>query len=115
MLGEKAFSKQVLTQHLDNLEEVQQSHEFEVANLMAENMLLREKLGLKSTEHTQQVMFQNMEKPEPKKKPKRGRNAFQEIVYSSSSSSSYYYSYSYYCYKAWRRKGVMAWEAKKSP
>ena len=24
-----------------------------------------------------QVMFQNMEKPEPKKKPKRGRNAFQ--------------------------------------
>lgn len=34
---------------------MQQSHEFEVANLMAENMLLREKLGLKSTEHTQRL------------------------------------------------------------
>lgn len=40
---------------MENLDEVQQSHEFEVANLMAENMLLREKLGLKSTEHTQRL------------------------------------------------------------
>lgn len=34
---------------------------------MAENMLLREKLGLKSTEHVQSMMFQNIV-PEPKKK-----------------------------------------------
>jgi len=74
----RAQAEEVLMQHLDGLEEVQQSHEFEIANLLAENMLLREKVGLKSAEHVQQVMFQNTPPPEPKKKAKRGRNAFQD-------------------------------------
>eukprot|EP00913_Durusdinium_trenchii_P001307 g1205.t1 len=70
----RAQAEEVLMQHLDSLEEIQQSHDFEVANLMAENMLLREKLGLKSTEHVQSMMFQNIV-PEPKKKAGRGNRA----------------------------------------
>lgn len=74
----RAQAEEVLMNHLDNLEEVQLAHEFEVANLMAENMLLREKLGLKSTDQVRDVMFQNIV-PEPKKKPRRGqRNQFQD-------------------------------------
>lgn len=74
----RAQAEEVLMQHLDSLEEIQQAHEFEVANLMAENFLLREKLSLKTSEQVQGVMFQNMI-PEPKKKAGRGnRNAFQD-------------------------------------
>eukprot|EP00435_Cladocopium_sp_Y103_P008042 s1281_g2.t1 len=77
----RAQAEEVLMQHLDSLEEIQQAHEFEVANLMAENFLLREKLSLKTSEQVQGVMFQNMI-PEPKKKATRGagnRNAFQDV------------------------------------
>ncbi|CAJ1345915.1 unnamed protein product [Effrenium voratum] len=74
----RAQAEEVLMQHLDGLEEAQLAHEFEVANLMAENIMLREKLGLKTTEQVRNVMFQNLV-PEPKKKPTRGsRNAFQD-------------------------------------
>ena len=85
------FSLKVLMQHLDNLEEVQLAHEFEarqsmrvnifrlachaqfceqelcmkVANLMAENMLLREKLSLKSTEQVRDVQDSVLPKSSP--------------------------------------------------
>ena len=39
--------RQVLMQHLDGLEEVQQSHEFEIANLLAEAWWRHERFWFK--------------------------------------------------------------------
>lgn len=47
-----------ITKHLQKLESMQTSTDLELSNLIVENTLLRERLGLKATEQLQPILFQ---------------------------------------------------------
>eukprot|EP00931_Biecheleriopsis_adriatica_P025228 TRINITY_DN15543_c0_g1_i1.p1 TRINITY_DN15543_c0_g1~~TRINITY_DN15543_c0_g1_i1.p1 ORF type:complete len:805 (-),score=156.66 TRINITY_DN15543_c0_g1_i1:74-2488(-) len=64
----RAEAEELLSQHLEMLEDMQGASNLQVANLRAENNVLRERLGLPLTNQAQQVLFQCAEPPKKKGK-----------------------------------------------
>eukprot|EP00933_Yihiella_yeosuensis_P041049 TRINITY_DN35495_c0_g1_i1.p1 TRINITY_DN35495_c0_g1~~TRINITY_DN35495_c0_g1_i1.p1 ORF type:complete len:820 (-),score=120.67 TRINITY_DN35495_c0_g1_i1:80-2539(-) len=57
----RARAEEIIAQHTASLEQVQDQHEMQVAQVMSENAILRQKLGLKPSDQVQNIMFQNIE------------------------------------------------------
>lgn len=64
-------AEELLQDHIRKLEDIQIRNELQIASLITENTLMRERLGLKPTEQLQSIMFQTI--PSDNKKEKRSR------------------------------------------
>lgn len=70
-------AEDLLQDHIYKLEDMQLQHELMVSNLIGENTLLRERLGLKPTEQVQGILFQAAPTLDDKKDKKGRKKAAQ--------------------------------------